>query len=104
MSLNVDALQDEVVAFLRARERLFEAAASDRLLPHLLAAFDFVWRQAVHEYEVIGADEREMICTFAADAIITLAQAGVEPKDIKRYALAHVLFMTKPKHDNTPIM
>ena len=104
MSLNVDALQDEVVAFLRARERLFEAASLDGLLPHLLAAFDFVWRQAVHEYEVIGADEREMICTLAGDAIITLAQAGVAPLDIQRYALAHVLFATKPKHGNIPIM
>lgn len=104
MSLSVDALQDEVVAFLRARERLFEAAASDSLLPYLLAAFDSVWRQAVHEYEVVRADERETICTLAADAIITLAQAGVEPLDIQRYALAHVLFMTKPKHNNTPIM
>lgn len=92
MSLSVDSLQDEVTSFLRVRERLFEAAFS----AHLLAAFDSVWRQAVHEYDVVRADERETICTLAADAIITLARAGVRPENIQRYALAHVLFMTMP--------
>lgn len=96
MSLSIDALQDEMTSFLRVRERLFEAAFSNSSLPHVLAAFDSVWRQAVHEYDVVRADERETICTLAADAIITLARAGVRLEDIQRYALAHVLFMTTP--------
>jgi hypothetical protein len=97
MSLNVDSLQDEVLSFLGVRERLFEAAVSGTALPHLLAAFDAVWRQVVHEYEVVNADDRELICTLTSDAIITLAQVGVEPKDITRYTLAHVLFMARAR-------
>lgn len=97
MSLCVNALQDEVMLFLWAREQLCEASLSPALLTHLLAALDTVWRQAVHENEVNSSDDHQFI-TLAADAILALANAGVKPEDIKRYALAHVLFMTKPSN------
>jgi hypothetical protein len=96
MSLNVDSLQDEVMSFLRAREELCEASLSATSLSHLLSVFDSVCRQASYENEATSSEDRQTICSLAADAIIALAKEGVHPKDIRRYALAHVLFMTKP--------
>jgi hypothetical protein len=96
MSLSVDSLQDEVMSFLRAREELCEASLSATALSHLLSVFDSVWRQAAHESEVSNSEDRQTICSLAADAILALAKAGVHPNDIRRYALAHVHFMTKP--------
>jgi hypothetical protein len=95
MSLNVDSLQDEVMSFLSAREELCEASSATSM-SHLLSVFDSVRRQAAYENEVTNSEDRQTICSLAADAIIALAKAGVHPKDIRRYALAHVLFMTKP--------
>ena len=100
MSLSVESLQDEVMSFLRVREGLCEASLSGVSLSHLLAAFDSVWRQAVDENQVDSADDRQTICELAADAVIDLANAGVKPQDIKRYALAHVLFMTLPRRES----
>lgn len=96
MSLNVDSLQDEVMSFLRAREELCEASQSATAVSQLLSVFDSVWRQAAYENEATSSEDRQTICSLAADAIIVLAKEGVHPKDIRRYALAHVLFMTKP--------
>jgi hypothetical protein len=93
MSLNVESLQDEVMSFLRAREELCEASLSATSLSRLLS--DSVWRQVAHENEMISSVDRHTICSLTADAIVTLAKAGVHPTDIRRYALAHVLFMTK---------
>ena len=95
MSLNVESLQDEVMSFLRAREELCEASLSATSLSRLLSVFDSVWRQVAHENEMISSVDRHTMCTLTADAIVTLAKAGVHPTDIRRYALAHVLFMTK---------
>ena len=94
MSLSVNALQDEVMSFLRARGEVCAALLADGSLSHFLPAFDAVWRQAVHETEAHASDELQVICTRAADAVIALANAGVQPLDVRRYALAHVLFMT----------
>jgi hypothetical protein len=49
------------------------------------------------------SDDLEAICTMAADAIVQLAEARVEPVDVRRYALAYVLFMTT-KRDSALIM
>ena len=94
MSLSVDILQDEVMSFLRVRDQLRAASLSDISLSHLLAAFDAVWRQAAQETNADSSDDRQAICTIAADAIIALSKAGVRPIDVRRYALAHVLFVT----------
>jgi hypothetical protein len=99
MSLNVESLQDEVMSFLRAREELCEASLPGTSLPQLLSIFDSVWRQAAHENDVTSSEDRQTICSLSADAIIALAKAGVHDNDIRRYALAHVLFMTKPSVD-----
>ncbi len=94
MSLTVNALQDEVMSFLRARGDVCAALLAEGSLSHLLPAFDAVWRQAVHETDAHTSDELQAICTRAADAVIALANTGVQPLDVRRYALAHVLFMT----------
>ena len=94
MSLSVDTLEDEVMSFLRVRDNLCAASLSRTSLSDLLAAFDAVWRQAVQETDADSSDDRQTICTIAADAIIALGKAGVRPVDVRRYALAHVLFMT----------
>jgi hypothetical protein len=97
MSLNVESLQDEVMAFLRAREELCEASFPATSLSQLLSIFDSVWRQVAHENEMTGTEDRHTICSLTADAIVTLAKAGVPPPEIRRYALAHALFMTRPR-------
>jgi hypothetical protein len=94
MSLSVDTLQDEVMSFLRVRDELCAASLATTSLSQLLAAFDAVWRQAVHESDAHTSDDRQAICTMAADAVIALAKAGARPVEVRRYALAHVLFMT----------
>ena len=94
MQLGGDSLQDEVSSFLRVQDALRASPFPAERVSALLATFDAVWRQAVHETEADNPDDRQVICTVAADAVIALAKAGVQPSDIQRYALAHVLFLT----------
>ena len=103
MSLSVDTVQDEVMSLLRVRDDLCAASLSATSLSDLLAAFDAVWRQAVQETEADSSDDRQAICAIAADAIIVLGKAGVRPIDVRRYALAHVLFVTT-RPDSASIM
>ena len=103
MSLSVNTLQDEVMSFLRVRSEVCDASLSDNSLSHLLAAFDAVCRQAVQETDADTADDRQIICTIAADAIIALGKAGVSPMDVRRYALARVLFLTT-RRDSALVM
>ena len=94
MQLSGDSLQDEVSSFLRVQEALRASPFPAETVSALLATFDSVWRHAVHQTQVDNPDDRQVICTEAANAVITLAKAGVQPRDIQRYALAHVLFLT----------
>ncbi len=103
MSLSADALQEELTSFFRVRDALGAALLSETSLSQLLDAFDAVWRRAVHETEADTSEDRQAICTRAADAVIALAKAGVQPVDVARYALAHVLFITA-KRDSDLLM
>ena len=94
MQLSGDSLQDAVSSFLRVQDALRAAPFSAETVSALLALFNSVWRQAVQETQVDNADDRQVICIEAANAVIALAKAGVQPRDIQRYALAHVLFLT----------
>ncbi len=103
MSLTVNALQDEVMSFLRARGEVCAALLADGSPSHLLPTFDAVWRQDVQQTDAHTSDELEAICTRAADAVIALANAGVQPLVVRRYALAHVLIM-RARRDSALMM
>lgn len=94
MQLSGDSLQAEVISFLRVQDTLRASPFSAETVSTLLATFNSVWRQAVQDADTHNSDDRQRICTMAADAVIALAEAGLQPEQIGRYALSHVRFMT----------
>jgi hypothetical protein len=89
-----ESLQAEVLSVLRVQAAVRAAPFSVEMVSALLATFNSVWRQAVQEADAHNPDDRLRICTITADAVIALAEAGLPPEQIRRYALSHVRFVT----------
>jgi hypothetical protein len=79
-----ESLQAEVLSVLRVQAAVRAPPFSVEMASALLAT----WREAHNP------DDRLRTCTRAADAVIAMAEAGLPPEQIRRYALSHVRFVT----------
>ena len=98
MSASADALPPDGISILHAHQSLQEAPFDPGTVKLLRATFDAVGQMAKDLCENEG--ERIAASNAAADAIVALAEAGLQPEHIKRLALSGVRF-TLARH--TPL-
>ena len=82
-----NALQSEVIAFFHAHLSVQEAPFDASIVASLLVVFDKVWREVANE-SFKTESERAEICDAAVNAVIALAEAGLQPEHIKRFAMS----------------
>ena len=91
--MNSESLTGEVASALRVQE----AACSLRLPPEmssmLMITFNLVWREALVESGAKNLEDRQRMCSMAAEAVIAFAKAGLQPEQIRRFARSSLRFM-----------
>ena len=78
---------------LRVEEAVRGMKLSPEIASLLMMTFHLVWREALVESDAQNVDDRQRICGMAADAVIAFAKAGLQPEQIRRYALSNLRFM-----------
>src|SRR5688572_28477822 len=87
------SLAGEVAAALRVQEAARSRGLPSEMSSTLMFTFHLVWREALVESGARNVDDRQRLCAMAADAVITLAKAGLEPEQIRSFARSNLRFM-----------
>ncbi len=85
------AFPPAVPALLCAHQRLEQVPFDPTTVTLLRSTFDAVWREVANDV-CETEDEQITTCNAVADAIVALAEAGLQPEQIKRLALSKFRF------------
>jgi hypothetical protein len=83
-----ESVLSEDAAFLHAQQSIGFAPSTDPIALDLLrSTFVSIWKQVLCEMNNAGSASRPA-CEAAAEAVLALAQAGLQPEHIRRLALS----------------
>ena len=95
--MNNGSLAGEVESALRVQDAVHGMHLPPEIASLLMMTFHLVWREALVNSAVDNVDDRRRVCETAAEAVIAFAQAGLQPEQIRRFALSHLQFVSSSR-------